>query len=59
MSIKKISLKNLVVAIAAVIMLQGFVSCNSAKKQAPAEEKVLLPKNLLVCNYIPYAIVWQ
>jgi sugar phosphate isomerase/epimerase len=39
MSIKKISLKNLVVAIAAVIMLQGFVSCNSAKKQAPAEDK--------------------
>ncbi len=39
MSIKKISLKSLLVAVAAVIMLQGFVSCNSAKKQAPAEEK--------------------
>jgi sugar phosphate isomerase/epimerase len=39
MSIKKISLKSLLVAIAAVIVLQGFVSCNSAKKQAPAEEK--------------------
>lgn len=36
---KKISLKNLLVVIAATFMLQGLVSCNSAKKQAPAEEK--------------------
>jgi sugar phosphate isomerase/epimerase len=39
MSMKKISLKTLLIVSVSVLMLQGFVSCNSAKKQAPVEEK--------------------
>jgi sugar phosphate isomerase/epimerase len=39
MAIRKIDFKSLLVAIAALILLQGFVACNSAKKPAPAEEK--------------------
>ena len=39
MSRKKISLKTFLIVSVSVLMLQGFVSCNSAKKQAPVEEK--------------------
>jgi sugar phosphate isomerase/epimerase len=36
---KKISLKNLLFVIVSVLMLQGFISCNTAPKQAPVEVK--------------------
>ena len=36
---KKISLKSLFIVSVSVLMLQGFVSCTSAPKQAPVEEK--------------------
>jgi len=36
---KRISLRNLLIVSVSVLMLQGLVSCTSAPKQAPAEEK--------------------
>jgi sugar phosphate isomerase/epimerase len=39
MSMKKISLKNLLIVSVSVLMLQGFVSCTSSPKQAPVAEK--------------------
>ena len=36
---KSISLKNLLIAVIAVFMLQGLISCNSAQKKAAPEEK--------------------
>ena len=44
---KKFSLKNLLVVFVSVIVMQGFVSCNSAKKPAPAEEKSAVPEKFI------------